>query len=164
MIFQESTIFKLSEEEEFLLENNIKFSFLPKFNSLKKRYPEYGKYTDLVKKAEVLVASTSSEKMTMQVVTDIFIFFTKIEQLFANIGSAITLPLCIFIFPIVGHLITRAIAYLWEQGEYLLAKQKGKDILRRLNTLKTKTTDKSLIAQYDKAIKDVSESLNKIDE
>ena len=159
--FTNDDIFSLNE---LCFDNNYnltslqeaKFHFFPKF----KDEPGMKPYLKDLKAAEKFlnangeVTETNAHKFGVVAI--------RILDIIANIEAVVGLPVCILLWPIPAYIIDRLVSWGYRAARETIAKAEGEKILRKYNSLISKTTDKEfkdkLIEQRDK----ISKSLSKL--
>lgn len=141
--------------EEYL-EEEVKFSFLPRF----KQHPELKSMYSSIDEAEKLL--NSEGEPTKNSVEKFFKLALRILDIYYNICSVITLPMCILIAPIISHLIGRGIEYAIKCGEVLVAESSTKKAIEKLNKVKKETKDPKIKEKCEKQIKSLSDKLSKL--
>lgn len=141
--------------EEYL-EEKVKFSFLPRF----KQHPELKSMYSSIDEAEKLL--NSNGEPTKNTVENLFKVALRILDIYYNIISVITLPMCILIAPIISHLIGRGIEYAIKCGEVLVAESSTKKVIKKLGKIKKETKDPKVKEKCDKQIKSLSDKLYKL--
>lgn len=91
--------------------NEAKYSFLPKF----KQEPEMKKYMKDISDAEMLLNSEGIEAKTG--IQKGFKIVFRVLDILWNIGSILTLPMCLTIVGIPCHLIQRLYVWAAQTGE-----------------------------------------------
>lgn len=156
----ESTIDDRIFEYEVMTES-AKFTFLPRFKTLKGKYPELAKYEGVVNEAQMLllqsegtIPSNFGPKCAKTITTILGILF--------SIESVLLLPFCIFIFPIIDYLLMRLCVWACEEIQFSFAEKQINTTLQALIRLKNSTTDKKLKSQCETHIKKLEKEMAKI--
>lgn len=145
--------------EEFM--EGAKFSILPRFKTLVKKYPELGKYEGVVNEAQLLLIENGGEapknfgvKCAKVITTVVGIWF--------SISSVLLLPFCIFILPIIDLLIARVVVWACEELQFSFAEKQITNTIQNLVKLKNSTTDKKLKSTCETHIKKLEKQLKKL--
>ena len=110
-IFTESTCIDWEVCPPLRCMNEAKYSFLPKF----KQEPEMKKYMKDISDAEMLLNSEGIEAKTG--IQKGFKIVFRVLDILWNIGSILTLPMCLTIVGIPCHLIQRLYVWAAQTGE-----------------------------------------------
>ena len=154
-------------EEEFnyndlvAVNENAQFRLLPKFRTLKGRYPEIAKYFSQIEKVEESFAKLGKDSPISDInkvlILALNVYTTYLE--FAN---------CILIFiPISGwisYIINRGFVLLCEQGAFELSKSNVNKCINAFEKTKVETKDNKVKEQCDKNIKELKDLLNDLNE
>lgn len=132
------------------------FSFLPKF----RRDPELKKFVDVLEDAQTFMNIKSVEDKTMAM--RMLKVGSHIMSILANVGSIATIPSCLFIVGIPAYLATRVIAWAWDSGEELFAKEQAIKLLNQYNSLIEKCDDEKVKAELEKKRDALSDSMKKL--
>lgn len=145
---------------EYLTEG-AKFSILPRFKTLKNKYPELSKYEGLVKESQNLLL-LAEETPPKDFGTKCAKIITTVIGVLSSIDSVILLPFCVFIFPVIGLLFDRLIVWACESLQFTFAENQVMNTIQALTKLKNSTTDKKLKHQCEVNIKKLEKELRKI--
>lgn len=144
----------LSESaESYILKEEAKFSFLPRF----KEKEEYKFLYKDVEAAERLLnqEGVSSGSRAGKIAL-------RILDLIWNVGDVLVLPTCLLIFPIIGYLIDRLVEWGIQLGKEAVARKDCEKTIVKLGKLKKMTDDKQVKAACDKEIEKLKKASDKL--
>ena len=150
-IFTESTCIDWEVCPPLRCMNEAKYSFLPKF----KQEPAMKKYMKDISDAEMLLNSEGIEAKTG--IQKGFKIVFRVLDILWNIGSILTLPMCLTIVGIPCHLIQRLYVWAAQTGEEAAMQSQADKVIAKVAQLVKEEKD----PKKKKAYQDALENLQK---
>lgn len=126
--------------------NEAKYSFLPKF----KQEPAMKKYMKDISDAEMLLNSEGIEAKTG--IQKGFKIVFRVLDILWNIGSILTLPICITIIGIPYHLIQRLYVWAAQTGEEAAVQSQADKVITKVGQLVKNEEDPKKKEEYQKIL------------
>ena len=150
----------MNQHDEVVVLEAAKFTVLPKFKKMTKLYPELGKHTDLIKEAELLAAEQGEKTTNKETLIKIGKVVVRILGVIQGVESAVLVPFCVLIFPIISLLISRFWKFVFDLSEFALAEQQSLEMISKLSDIKKKTDDKEVKKRCEKLIDKLKENMD----
>lgn len=145
-IFTESTCIDWEVASPIRCVNEAKYSLLPKF----RQQPEMKKYMKDISDAEMLLNSEGIEAKTG--IQKGFKIVFRIIDIIYNIGSILTLPLCITIIGIPYHLLQRLYVWAAQTGEEAAVQSQADKVITKVGQLVKNEEDPKKKEEYQKIL------------
>ena len=158
----ESVVDESPEDHDDVFTESAKFTVLPKFKSMTKVYPELGKHTELIKEAELLASSEGVKSSNRETLIKVGKVLCRVLGFIEGLESAVMLPVCILIFPIISLLIARFCKFVFDLGEFALAEQQSLEMIAKLSKIKKETDDKDLKRKCEKLIEKIKDNMDEL--
>ena len=144
-----------------LFSESARFTILPRFKSLKAKYPELKEAESLV---ELIDAELSREgyEPTVHDTDKLGKLINSILNFLANLNSALSVPFLIFIVPIFPYLLNRYTIYVGEKKRLRSAEQELREVRAKLNKLKNNAEDPKARKKYENLINQVDDTMDNL--